>query len=129
VFWFWFWFWLILQFREANEEVAFPLCSPHVRTLCTLEPFMSPNRVLVTPVIAFLDDISVLEELRAEPREVACIFDHPLEALLDPDLLRDSEEKLVPLGSEHWPYETELHVSYTSHISFFPFLFGLISVV
>ena len=104
------------QFREANEEVAFPLCSPHVHTLCTLEPFISPNRVLVTPVIAFLDNTSVLEELRAEPREVAGIFDHPLEALLDPELLRDSEEKLVPLGSEHWPYDTELHVSYTSHI-------------
>ncbi|KAN0120941.1 NUDIX hydrolase domain-like protein [Russula decolorans] len=96
-------------FREANEEVAFPLCSPHVHTLCTLEPFVSPNRVLVTPVIAFLDDISVLEELRAAPREVARIFDHPLEALLDPELLHDSEEKLVPLGSEDWRYETELH--------------------
>ena len=102
----------VLQFREANEEVAFPLRSPHVHLLCTLEPFVSPNRVLVTPVIAFLDDISVLEELRAAPREVARIFDHPLEALLDPELLRDSGEKLVPLGSEDWPYETELHVSF-----------------
>jgi hypothetical protein len=119
-----------IQFREANEEVAFPLCSPHVHTLCTLEPFVSPNRVLVTPVIAFLGDISVLEELRAAPREVARIFDHPLEALLDPELLRDSEEKLVPLGSEDWPYDTELHVSYLLYPlayffrSFFPFLFG-----
>jgi hypothetical protein len=67
---------------------------------------------MVTPVIAFLDDISVLEELRAAPREVAHIFDHPLEALLDPEVLRDSEENLAPLGSEDWPYETELHVSY-----------------
>ncbi len=116
-----------IQFREANEEVAFPLCSPHVHTLCTLEPFVSPNRVLVTPVIAFLEDISVVEELRAAPGEVARIFDHPLEALLDPELLlRDSEEKLVPLGSEHWPYETELHVSYPpSRIAFFPFSGGL----
>jgi peroxisomal coenzyme A diphosphatase NUDT7 len=122
-------FWLMiynLQFREANEEVAFPLCSPHVHTLCTLEPFVSPNRVLVTPVIAFLDDISVLEDLRAAPGEVARIFDHSLEALLDPELLRDSEEKLVPLGSEDWPYETELHVSYPPayFFSFFLFLFG-----
>jgi peroxisomal coenzyme A diphosphatase NUDT7 len=101
-----------MQFREANEEVAFPLCSPHVHTLCTLEPFVSPNRLLVTPVVAFLDDVSVLEELRAAPGEVARIFDHPLEALLDPELLlRDLEEKLVSRGSEDWPYETELHVS------------------
>ena len=123
-----------IQFREANEEVAFPLRSPHVHTLCTLEPFVSPNRVLVTPVIAFLDDISVLEELCASPREVARIFDHPLEALLDPELLRDSEEKLVTIGSEDWPYETEFHVSYPSWISFFPPFFsfggeGLISAV
>ena len=116
-----------IQFREANEEVAFPLCSPHVHTLCTLEPFVSPNRVLVTPVIAFLDDISVLEELRAAPGEVARIFDHPLEALLDPELLplllRDSEEKLVSFGSEDWPYETELHVSLSlTHFFFTPFL-------
>lgn len=80
--------------------------------------------MLVTPVITFLDDISVLEELRAAPGEVARIFDHPLEALLDPGLLRDSEEKLVPLGSEDWPYETELHVSYSIPLricSLFPF--------
>jgi peroxisomal coenzyme A diphosphatase NUDT7 len=82
--------------------------------------------VLVTPVIAFLDDTSVLEDLRAAPGEVARIFDHSLEALLDPELLRDSEEKLVPLGSEDWPYETELHVSYplAYFFSFFLFLFG-----
>jgi hypothetical protein len=122
-----FWFVLVddIQFREANEEVAFPLCSPHVHTLCTLEPFVSPNRVLVTPVIAFLDDVSVLEELCAAPGEVARIFDHPLEALLDPELLlRDLEENLVPLGSEDWPYETELHVSLSLALfSFFPLSF------
>jgi hypothetical protein len=121
-----------VQFREANEEVAFPLGSPHVHTLCTLEPFVSQHRVLVTPVIALLDDISVLEELRAAPGEVARIFDHPLEALLDPELLRDSEEKLVPLGSEDWPYETELHVSLSPRVFLslsLSFLFGLISAV
>jgi peroxisomal coenzyme A diphosphatase NUDT7 len=64
--------------------------------------------VVVTPVVAFLHDLSVLEELRAAPGEVAHIFDHPLEALLDPELAR--KEALVPLDSEHWPYEEELHV-------------------
>ncbi|KAI9512963.1 NUDIX hydrolase domain-like protein [Russula earlei] len=93
--------------REANEEVALPLRSPHVHTLCTLEPFVSQRRLLVTPVIALLDDVSVLEELRAAPREVARIFDHPLEALLEPELAR--REELAALGGEDWPYETELH--------------------
>jgi hypothetical protein len=67
--------------------------------------------VLVTPVIAFLDDVAVLDGLRAAPGEVARIFDHPLEALLDPELVREEETPLVPLGSEDWPYEVELHVS------------------
>ena len=98
-----------LQYREANEEVALPLRSPHVHTLCTLEPVVSPHGVVVTPVVAHLDDVSVLEELRAAPGEVARIFDHPLEAVLDPELAR-GEEGLVPHGSEHWPYEPELNV-------------------
>ena len=59
-------------------------------------------------MVAYLDDVSVLEELRAAPGEVSRIFDHPLEALLDPGLAR--EEGLVPLGSDDWPYEAELHV-------------------
>jgi len=94
-------------YREANEEVALPLRSPHVHTLCTLEPFLSQYGVVVTPVVAYLDDVSVLEELRAAPGEVSRIFDHPLEALLDPGLAR--EEGLVPLGSDDWPYEVEFH--------------------
>jgi coenzyme A diphosphatase NUDT7 len=98
-----------------------PLRSPHVHTLCSLEPFVSPKGVLVTPVIAFLDDVGVLDGLQAAPGEVACIFDHPLEAVLEPELLvceggegqGEGEEALalVPRGSDDWPYEAELHVS------------------
>ncbi|KAF8485813.1 NUDIX hydrolase domain-like protein [Russula ochroleuca] len=94
-------------FREANEEVGLPLRSPHVHTLCSLEPFVSPKGVLVTPVIAFLDDVGVLDGLQAAPGEVACIFDHPLEAVLEPELLEALA--LVPRGSDDWPYEAELH--------------------
>ena len=101
------------QFREANEEVALPLHSPHVHTLCTLDPFVSQHKVVVTPVVAFLDDVSILDGLRAAPGEVAHVFDHPLEALLDPELVRD--EKLVAVGSEDWPYEAELYVSRRHH--------------
>ena len=91
--------------------------------LCTLEPFVSPKGLLVTPVIAFLDDVAVLDGLRAAPGEVACIFDHPLEAMLEPELLlkREGGEggeelALVPRGSDDWPYETELHVSFLTFI-------------
>ncbi|KAH9988992.1 NUDIX hydrolase domain-like protein, partial [Russula vinacea] len=102
-------------FREANEEVGLPLRSPHVHTLCTLEPFVSPKGLLVTPVIAFLDDVAVLDGLRAAPGEVACIFDHPLEAMLEPELLLKREGARArgacacAAGSDDWPYETELH--------------------
>jgi 8-oxo-dGTP pyrophosphatase MutT (NUDIX family) len=94
-------------FREANEEVALPLHSPHIHTLCTLDPFVSQHKVVVTPVVALLDDVSILDSLRAAPGEVAHIFDHPLEALLDPELARG--EKLVAAGSEDWPYETGIY--------------------
>jgi coenzyme A diphosphatase NUDT7 len=85
------------------------LRSPHVHTICTLDPFVSQHRVVVTPVVALLDDVSMLDGLRAAPGEVAHIFDHSLEALLDPELARG--EKLVSIGSEDWPYEAELYVS------------------
>ncbi|KAH9057844.1 NUDIX hydrolase domain-like protein [Lactarius vividus] len=94
-------------FREANEEVALPLHSPHVHMLCTLDPFVSQHKVIVMPVVALLDDLSILDGLRAAPGEVAHIFDHFLEALLDPELARD--EKLVSVGSEDWPYEAALY--------------------
>ena len=104
-----------VQFREANEEVGLPLRSPHIHTLCTLEPFVSQHRILVTPVIAFLDDVVILDGLRAAPGEVARIFDHPLEALLDPELAltpeREEKATLVPLGSDDWPCEADLRVS------------------
>jgi peroxisomal coenzyme A diphosphatase NUDT7 len=113
-----------IQYREANEEVALPLHSPHVRTLCTLEPVVSQHGVVVTPVVAYLDDVSVLEELRAAPGEVARMFDHPLEAVLDPELAREVEG-LVPHGSEDWPYEEELYVRRFRASSMFFFFFSL----
>ncbi|EPQ52719.1 hypothetical protein GLOTRDRAFT_47166 [Gloeophyllum trabeum ATCC 11539] len=94
-------------YREAHEEVGLPLNCPHVYTLCLLRPFLSSSKLFVTPVVAFLGDVSVLGGLTANAEEVDCIFDHPLEALLDPIIAR--KEPLVPIGSEHWPYEVELH--------------------
>ncbi|THH16665.1 hypothetical protein EW146_g4007 [Bondarzewia mesenterica] len=102
-------------YREANEEVRLPLASPHIHTICTLRPFMSPYRLLVTPVVAILDDLAVLEGLQASAGEVEHIFDHPLEALLNPTIAR--KEPLVSIGSEHWPYETELHNTTDSRIA------------
>jgi hypothetical protein len=82
--------------------------SPDVHTICVLEPFLAPSRLLVTPVVAFLTNPAKLDELEASANEVARIFDHPLQAFLDPTLVKD--EALSEMGSEDWPYETEFQV-------------------
>ncbi|KDQ59380.1 hypothetical protein JAAARDRAFT_33749 [Jaapia argillacea MUCL 33604] len=94
-------------YREAHEEVALPLDSPQIYNICLLRPFLSSYKLFVTPVIALLTDNSILDGLKANPSEVDGIFDHPLEALLDPSLV--DKEILVPKGGELWPYETDLH--------------------
>jgi hypothetical protein len=66
-------------------------------------------------VIALLTDLSVLNNLKASEAEVDRIFDHPLEAVLDPTLA--SKELLVAIGSEDWPYEVKYHVSFCTSSS------------
>ncbi|KAF8907366.1 NUDIX hydrolase domain-like protein [Gymnopilus junonius] len=94
-------------FREANEEVDLPLSSPFVHTLGLLYPFISLHKILVTPVIAFLSNPDLLSALIPAEGEVSHIFTHPLEAILDPSFAK--REDLVPIGSEDWPYETEVY--------------------
>jgi hypothetical protein len=98
----------IFQFREAHEEVGLPLNCPDIQTLCLLEPFISLHKLVVTPVVAFLSRPDILRHLKASEGEVAHIFSHPLEAMLDPSIVK--HESLVEKGSEDWIYETELHV-------------------
>ena len=98
-----------MQYREAFEEVGLPMKHPAIHTLCVLRPFISLSRLLVTPVVALLTDISVLETLHPSLGEVEVIFDHPLEAILDPSL--SSSEHLVALNSEQWPSDAEFYVS------------------
>lgn len=97
-----------LQFREAYEEVGLPMDHPDIHTLCTLQPFVSWTRLLVTPVVALLTNLDVLNHLIPSEGEVDVIFDHPLEAILDPHL--SAEENLVELNSELWPSDQEFHV-------------------
>lgn len=94
-------------YREAQEEVGLPLDCPHIETLCTFEPFLSLHKLLVTPVVALLTDNSILEGLKASEGEVSRIFSHPLEALLDPMIVKN--DALAAFGSEDWFYENELH--------------------
>jgi peroxisomal coenzyme A diphosphatase NUDT7 len=96
------------QFREAYEEVGLPLNCPDIYIITLLEPFVSLHRLIVTPVVAVLTRPPILDNLKAAQTEVACIFTHPLEAILDPALA--GGEPLVALGSEDWPYHTEFYV-------------------
>ncbi|PSS34043.1 hypothetical protein PHLCEN_2v1947 [Hermanssonia centrifuga] len=94
-------------YREAFEEVGLPMNHPAVHTLCALRPFFAVSKLLVTPVVAVLTDPSVLCSLTPCESEVDVIFDHPLEALLDPTL--SAQERLVEIKSELWPAEEEYH--------------------
>ena len=60
------------------------------------------------PVVALLTDPAILCELKPCAGEVDHIFNHPLEAILDPSL--SEKEPLVPRGSEHWQYPEEFYV-------------------
>jgi coenzyme A diphosphatase NUDT7 len=104
-----------LQYREAHEEVALPLNSPYIHTLGLLQPFISLHKILVTPVLAFLSHPELIGSLKASPQEVSHIFSHPLEAILDPSLAKAGP--LVDIGSEDWPYESEVYVSCTVSFS------------
>ncbi|PPQ85376.1 hypothetical protein CVT25_006407 [Psilocybe cyanescens] len=94
-------------FREANEEVGLPIDSPSIHTLGLLPPFISLHKILVTPIVAFLSDPKLLSFLKASEAEVSHIFSHQLEAILDPSLAKRGP--LVPIGSDNWPYETEVY--------------------
>ncbi|KAH0833166.1 hypothetical protein J3R83DRAFT_12193 [Lanmaoa asiatica] len=94
-------------FREAQEEVGLSLPSPDIHTLCTLQPFLSQSQLIVTPVVALLMNPAILCTLTPCVGEVDHIFNHPLEAILDPPL--SEKEPLVPSGSEYWPYPEEFH--------------------
>ncbi|KAG8908505.1 hypothetical protein FRB99_005864 [Tulasnella sp. 403] len=101
--------------REASEEINLPLppipLAAHIHILTQLPTHLSLFKLFVTPVVAYLSrpDL-VLPALDANQAEVSGIFDHPLEAFLDPEILSHSNEKLSPRGDD-WIYPEDLHVS------------------
>ncbi|KIK34716.1 hypothetical protein CY34DRAFT_97456, partial [Suillus luteus UH-Slu-Lm8-n1] len=100
--------------REANEEVGLPLppTSSNIHFITTLPPFLSASQLLVTPVVVLLSSPLPLVPSSLTPSltEVDRIFDHPLEAMLDPRLLLSKGEPLVDVG-EDWPYGAGDHPS------------------
>lgn len=98
--------------------MGLPLNCPDIHTIALLEPFVSLHRLVVTPVVAILTRPPILGNLKAAQAEVACIFTHPLKAILDPAAA--GGEPLVAIGSEDWPYNTELYVG--DYLLFYSYL-------
>ena len=96
------------QYREAFEEIGLDTTSPHLRTVVTLPPFLSSKKLIVTPIVGLLTDPLVISTLVPFQDEVDLIFDHPVKAFLDPSVIVG--ENLVPIGSEQWKWQSELHV-------------------
>ncbi|KZT62842.1 hypothetical protein CALCODRAFT_478751 [Calocera cornea HHB12733] len=66
--------------REAFEEIGLPKDPRIVPHLCTLEPFLAGNNIIVTPVVVLITDNALHPVLNAP--EVSTLFSHPLLAFL-----------------------------------------------
>ncbi|XP_057693175.1 peroxisomal coenzyme A diphosphatase NUDT7 isoform X1 [Corythoichthys intestinalis] len=65
--------------REAQEEIGLPPGDVHV--ICTLQPVISKNGLLVTPVVGFIPESF---QARPNPAEVSAVFAAPLELFVGP---------------------------------------------
>lgn len=125
--------WTALREANEEVGLPLPPTSSNIHFITTLPPFLSASQLLVTPVVVLfssplplvpssppsstLDSSSnasantppntsshpILTSLTPSLTEVDRIFDHPLEAILDPRLLLNKGEPLVDVG-EDWPY-------------------------
>ncbi|KAG1887187.1 NUDIX hydrolase domain-like protein, partial [Suillus subluteus] len=125
--------WTALREANEEVGLPLPPTSSNIHFITTLPPFLSASQLLVTPVVVLLssppplvpfslssstlDSSSnaspntppntsshpILTSLTPSLTEVDRIFDHPLEAMLDPRVLLNKGESLVDVG-EDWPY-------------------------
>ncbi|KAG9050523.1 hypothetical protein FS837_004707 [Tulasnella sp. UAMH 9824] len=68
--------------REAFEEIGLPRDRRRIPLLCTLEPFLSTNNLIVFPVVVLVTDPAIKPILNTP--EVSVLFSHPLRTLLVP---------------------------------------------
>ncbi|KAL1706364.1 NUDIX hydrolase domain-like protein [Schizophyllum commune] len=66
--------------REAYEEIGLPPDKQKVLLLCTLDPFLAGNALVVVPVVVLVLDKTIRPILNAS--EVAQLFSHPLASFL-----------------------------------------------
>ncbi|WFD05924.1 hypothetical protein MVES1_001258 [Malassezia vespertilionis] len=98
--------------REAYEETGLPINPRIVLKLCEMETFLSANELAVTPIVAFITDMTL--PLRANTNEVSAMFTIPFESVLfetlppafynNMDITPQSERYSTPLpGSTETP--------------------------
>ncbi|KAL1743746.1 NUDIX hydrolase domain-like protein [Schizophyllum fasciatum] len=66
--------------REAFEEIGLPPDKQKVVLLCTLDPFLAGNALVVVPVVVLVLDKTIRPILNSS--EVAQLFSHPLASFL-----------------------------------------------
>ncbi|QRV74114.1 NUDIX family hydrolase [Ceratobasidium sp. AG-Ba] len=99
--------------REAYEEVGLPIDKRRIPLLCILEPFLSGNNLIVTPVVVLIKDQSLKPKLNAP--EVDLLFTHPLRAFL----YEEPPIELFPLGSNP-PADGAIRLTHPPHASSLP---------
>lgn len=76
-----------------SVKIGLPMDKRKLKLLCTLEPFLSGNNLIVTPVVVLIKDQSLKPKLNAP--EVDLLFTHPLRAFL----YEEPPASLFPSGS------------------------------
>lgn len=90
--------------REAEEEVGIP--APAIEVVGYLDDYPTLTRYLVTPVVGLVEDVA---EVRPCAREVAEVFEVPLDWLLEP---RNFEKKSLSQRGINVPF---LELNYGSY--------------
>ncbi|QRW17114.1 NUDIX family hydrolase [Rhizoctonia solani] len=104
--------------REAFEEVGLPIDKRRIKFLCTLEPFLSGNSLIVTPVVVLIKDQSLKPKLNA-PEPPASLFplgSHPpsdgaIRSLPPPPARQESISDPTPTSEKHTSSQKKLFQS------------------
>jgi 8-oxo-dGTP pyrophosphatase MutT (NUDIX family) len=86
--------------REAQEEIALALA--HVRPLGFTDPMPTLTGFVVLPVVARIDPAHAS---RPDPREVAAVFEVPLDFLMDEGNARREELRIGGRRRQIWSFE------------------------
>ncbi|KIM77283.1 hypothetical protein PILCRDRAFT_24230, partial [Piloderma croceum F 1598] len=82
--------------REAFEEIGLTRDKKKVPLLCILEPYLSGNELIVTPVVVLILDNSLDPILNRA--EVSSLFSHPLASFLSSEAPFPSEPESVEVA-------------------------------